>query len=139
MPSILGTDVGILVSSTLLTWAMVVASALIRTSFWTPSGLKVAFGNRDDVPEPSPWVARADRAAKNMFENLVLFCCLILAARLANAPQDRVVLGARIFFFARVAYIPIYLAGVTHLRTLVWSVSVVGMGIIGVAALGAVS
>jgi uncharacterized MAPEG superfamily protein len=136
MPTmILGTDVRILVSSTLLTWVMIIASSLMRTTFWKPSGMKVALGNRDDVPEPSPLAARADRAAKNMLENLLFFCCLILAARLANAPQDRVVLGARIFFCARVAYFPIYLARVTHLRTLVWSVSVVGMGIIGVAAL----
>src|SRR4051794_1531701 len=107
----LGTDVQILVASTLLTWVMIVASALMRTRFWKPSGLKVAFGNRDDVLEPSPLAARADRAAKNMLENLLFFCCLIVAARLANAPQDRVVLGARIFFLARVAYVPIYLAG----------------------------
>jgi uncharacterized MAPEG superfamily protein len=132
---ILGTDVRILVFSTLLTWVMIVASTLIRTRVWSPSGLKVAFGNRDDVPEPSPLAARADRAARNMLENLVLFGCLILAARLANAPQDRVVLGARIFFCARVAYFAIYLAGVAHLRTLVWSVGVVGLGMIGVAAL----
>ena len=76
------------------------ASTLMRTTFWKPSGMKVALGNRDDVPEPPPLAARADRAAKNMLENLLLFCCLILAARLANAPQERVVLGARIFFCA---------------------------------------
>ncbi len=132
---LLGTEPQILVSATLLTWVMIVASSLMRTRFWEPSGMKVALGNRDQVPEPSPLAARADRAAKNMLENLVLFGCLIFAARFANAPQDRVLLGARIFLCARIAYVPVYLAGVTHLRTLVWTVSVVGLGIIGVAAL----
>jgi uncharacterized MAPEG superfamily protein len=129
-------DVYILVASTFLTWVMLVGSALVRTRFWSPSGLKVAFGNRDDVDiAPSPFASRADRVAKNMLENLVLFGCVILAARLANAPYDRVVLGAAIFFCARVVYVPIYLAGITHLRTLVWCVSVVGLGIIAAAAL----
>jgi len=130
-------DVHLLVASTVLTWMMLVAAALVRTRFWSPSGLKVAFGNRDhgDVGSPSPFASRADRVAKNMLENLVLFGCVILAARLANAPHDRVVLGAAVFFCARVAYVPIYLAGITHLRTLVWAVSIVGLGIIAVAAL----
>jgi uncharacterized MAPEG superfamily protein len=70
-----------------------------------------------------------------MLENLLLFCCLILAARFADAPQDRVLVGASVFFWARLAYFPIYVAGVPYLRTLVWVVSVVGLGIIGVAAL----
>lgn len=129
------TDVRILVASTLLAWVMLVSSSLMRTTFWKPSGMKVALGNRDDVPEPSPLAARADRAAKNMLENLLLFGCLILAARFANARPDIVVLGASIFFVARVLYFPIYLAGIPHLRTLAWITSVVGMGIIGVAAL----
>ena len=39
-------------------------------------------------------------------------------------------MGAMIFFWARVAYAVIYIAGIAWLRTLVWFVSVIGMAMI---------
>ena len=50
---------------------------------------------------------RADRAAKNMLENFLLFSALVLAAHAGGRAGARVDLGARIFFFARLAYFPI--------------------------------
>ena len=38
--------------------------------------------------------------------------------------------SARIFFWARVVYIPIYMVGVPVARTGVWAISVIGMGLI---------
>jgi len=129
------TDVRLLLYSTLLTWVMLMVASLMRTRSWTPAGLKVGFGNREEVPAPSPAAARADRAAKNMTENLVLFVALIVAAHLAAAPQARIDTGARLFFYARLAYFPVYLAGITYVRTLLWSAGVVGLGMILAAAL----
>jgi uncharacterized MAPEG superfamily protein len=96
--------------------------------------MKVAFGNRDDVPEPTPLVGRADRAARNMLENLVLFTAVLAAVRLAGVHDGRVDLGAKIFFWARVAYFPVYLAGIAYVRTAIWSVSVVGLAMIVASA-----
>ena len=42
------------------------------------------------------------------------------------------VLGAELFFWARVAYALIYLAGWPWVRTLAWFVSVVGMVLIAI-------
>jgi uncharacterized MAPEG superfamily protein len=39
-------------------------------------------------------------------------------------------LGAQLFFWARVAYALIYIAGIIWLRTLSWLVSVIGLVII---------
>jgi uncharacterized MAPEG superfamily protein len=39
-------------------------------------------------------------------------------------------LGAQIFLWARVAYAVIYLAGIPWLRTLTWTVSVIGLVLI---------
>ena len=130
-------DLHYLVLSTLLTWIMLMAASLIRARGWTPTGLLVAFGNRDNVAEASPLAGRADRAAKNMLENLVLFTALLVAARLAGAHPESLVLGAKVFFWARVVYFVVYLAGIRYLRTLIWSVAVAGMGIIAAAAFGA--
>ena len=36
-------------------------------------------------------------------------------------------LGAQLYFWARVAYVPLYAAGIPYLRSLVWAVSVAGI------------
>ena len=118
-------DVRLLAYAAVLCWVMIMTAAMLKTR-----GIVNAGGNRDDLPEPSALAGRADRAAKNMLENLVLFTALLAAAKLGNGDQDRIVLGARIFFWARVAYFPIYLAGIKHVRTIVWAVGIAGMGLI---------
>jgi uncharacterized MAPEG superfamily protein len=122
-----------LLASSGLTWVMLVVSAILRTGA-TPSGITLAVGNRDSLQPPSALAARADRAAKNMLENLVLFACVLLAASLANANAARVTLGCQVFLFARVAYALLYLAGVPWLRTVAWLIGVAGMTMIGIAA-----
>ena len=125
------TDAHILVYSVLLCWIMLVTAALLKTL--GVGGVAAGFGNREDLPAPSPLAGRADRAARNTLENLVLFAALLVAAHIGHASQDRIDLGARIFFFARLAYVPIYLIGITHVRTAIWIVSLVGLAIIATA------
>jgi uncharacterized MAPEG superfamily protein len=97
--------------------------------------MKIAFGNRHDVPPPTALAARADRAAKNMLEGMVLFVTVLVAARFAGADKDRLALGSTLFFWGRVAYFGIYLAGIAYLRTVVWGVAIAGVFMIGMAAL----
>jgi len=123
-------DVRLLAYAAVLCWVMIMTAAMLKTR-----GIVNAGGNRDDLPDPSALAARADRAAKNMLENLVLFTALLVAARMGNGDQDRIVLGARIFFWARVAYFPIYLAGIKHIRTVVWAVGIAGLALIFSAVL----
>jgi uncharacterized MAPEG superfamily protein len=123
-------DLMYVVYSALLAWVMVLAAAMIRVSFWTPAGFIMALGNRDDVPEPSPLAARADRAAKNMLENMVLFLALFFAVRASGVDGARLALGASVFFWARAGYFLAYLAGIKVLRTVLWTVSIGGMWLI---------
>jgi uncharacterized MAPEG superfamily protein len=130
-------DLRYVVYSTLLLWLMLMVGSLLRVDGWTLRGFRLAVGNRDDVPAPSAISGRADRAAANMLENLILFVALVAVAHLARVTDDKVVLGARIFFWARVAYWLVYLAGIPYLRTSIWLVSVGGLGLIAAALLGA--
>jgi uncharacterized MAPEG superfamily protein len=114
----------------IITWALLVVASLIRTRGWTLPGLLLAFGNRENLPEPSPLAGRAERAARNTLDNFVLFAALALAAHAAGATGQRVETGAEIFFWARVIYIPIYIVGLPYLRTGVWFVSIIGLGMI---------
>jgi len=57
---------------------------------------------------------------------------LVLIAAVAGKANANTALGATIFFWARLVYAVVYLAGVPWLRTVVWFVSVVGMVMIAV-------
>jgi uncharacterized MAPEG superfamily protein len=129
------TDVRLLVYSAILTWVMLVVASSMRSRSWTSRGMRVAFGNREDVPEASPAAGRADRAARNMLENMILFVAVLVAAYRAGASQESLDLGARLFFYSRVSYFLVYLAGISYIRTLFWLSSMVGIGVIAAAAL----
>jgi uncharacterized MAPEG superfamily protein len=117
----------------LLVWAVVltVVQMLVATQgAINQVGLMRLIGNRDGMPEITGWGGRAHRAHRNMLENLVLFAALILVAVAAGKTNDMTLLGAQIFFWARVAYAVIYLAGVIWVRTACWAVSMAGLIII---------
>jgi len=123
------TDAHMLAYSAVLAWVMILVASTLRAG----GDLGKMFGNREDPSEPSALAGRADRAAKNMLENLVLFTAIWAATKGVGASGWKVTRGAQLFFLARVVYWPVYLAGVKGLRTLVWSVGVAGMGLMVVA------
>lgn len=124
-----------LLYATLLYWFMLLFASLTHAKGWTVPGMKIAFGNRDNLPAEPAWVARAHRAARNMGENLLIFAIVVLVAAVAGAPKDTVLTGAQIFFFARLVYFPIYVGGVSYVRTLIWAVALGGVAIIAGATL----
>ncbi len=123
-------DLRLLAYSVLLTWLMLLTASSLRTRYWTLPGAALALGNRDNLTQGSPVAGRAERAARNMLENLVLFAALLLAGHMAGVNGSRLELGAQLFFWARVAYFPIYLAGIHYLRTAAWAVGVAGLGVL---------
>jgi uncharacterized MAPEG superfamily protein len=90
-------------------------------------GLPMLAGNREKMPEILGWAGRAQRAHRNMLENLVLFGLLVLVANATGKANATTALGAELFFWARIAYAVIYLAGIPWARTAAWGVSVVGL------------
>lgn len=90
-------------------------------------GLPRLAGNREPLPELTGWVGRAARAHRNMLESLVLFAVLVIVVHMAGLASETTVLGAQLFFWARVAYAVVYLIGIPWVRTGVWAVSMVGL------------
>jgi uncharacterized MAPEG superfamily protein len=129
------TDTTILVLTAIVTWLTLCTSSGLRIRAFQPGGIDRAFGNRDDLPEPTPLAGRADRAAKNMVENLAMFVALVAAVHFAGKASEQATLGANIFFWSRLAFWPCYLAGILYLRTLIWLVSILGMAMIAAALL----
>lgn len=91
--------------------------------------LRIALGPRDTQPPMPPLGARAERALANMHEALPVFLAVALLHALHDPVQSRAQLGAAIFVVARALYVPAYLSGVLGLRSLVWSVSWIGLAI----------
>jgi uncharacterized MAPEG superfamily protein len=128
----MNTTLSIVVYMGILTWLTLLVASLIRAQAWTPQGLMVAFGNRENLPPATGLAGRADRTARNTAESFMLFAALALVAQAAGA-SDKVAMGAQIFFWSRLVYIPVYYAGIVFLRTAVWTAGVVGMGMMVVA------
>ncbi len=125
-------DIHYVLASVGLTWATLILAPTLRNREWTVEGMRIGFGNREHLPEPTPLAGRADRAAKNTLENLVLFLGAFAAARAAGQSATT---GAAIFFWARLAYWLVYLAGIPYLRTALWAAGLVGIVMVGRAAL----
>ena len=120
------TTVQALIFSGILTFVMLLVASGVCAKAWTPPGAQVAFGNRDNLPTPLGFGGRADRAAKNQMEAMVMFLSVVLAALVAGKAAQ-IATGATVFFWARLVYWPVYLAGIIYLRTLVWFVGIIGL------------
>ena len=121
-----------------LLWAVALtfAQMLVAVSGATLQvGLPMLAGNRDAVPAFGGWVGRAQRAHHNMLESLVLFAALALIAVFSGKTNAATLLGAQLFFWARLVYAFVYIAGIPWLRTAVWTVSVIGLIVIFVQLL----
>jgi uncharacterized MAPEG superfamily protein len=117
----------------LLVWASgltLAQAALAATGGNLQKGVPTMAGNREGQVEFTGWVGRAYRAHRNMLENLVLFAILVLVAQAIGKSNDQTRLGAELFFWARVAYVPCYVLGLIGVRSLAWGVSAAGLGLI---------
>lgn len=125
----------LVVYMTLLTFSAIMFGAFLRNREWTLEGLKVGLSNRDNLPQATALGARAERAALNSKESFMLFVALALTAQLAGV-AEQALLGAQVFFCARVVYLPVYWLGITYLRSAIWGVGIAGLGMMVLALLG---
>ena len=121
---------------TLSVGLLIVQMLVAATGTYLRVGLVAMAGNREGLPEMTGWAGRAARAHRNMLENLLPFAALVLVLVALRRSSEVTVLAAQLFFWGRVAYALIYLAGVKWLRTLAWVVSLAGILLILAVLLG---
>jgi uncharacterized MAPEG superfamily protein len=91
-------------------------------------GLVWGFSNRDgDVKALIGPAARAHRATVNFLETFPFFAAAVLAVVFTKESSPHTLLGAQIYFWARLVYLPVYFVGIPYLRTLVWAASLWGL------------
>ena len=99
-------------------------------------GLPEMAGSRDGLPDPKPFQSRTKRLVDNHREGLTLFAPLVIAAALTHVSTPATVLGAQLFFYARVVHALLYVTGVPWVRPLAWAVGIVGTVMIFAALVG---
>ncbi len=131
---ILGRETNMTPLLTVLAWTLVLAFVQIllfdvaRTGQY---GLKWNMGARDETMPPlSPMAERLRRAQDNLYETLPLFIAAVLIAVAAGKENSITVLGAHIYLFGRIIYVPLYAYGVKNIRSLVWVGSTIGLGMV---------
>ncbi|MES2104074.1 MAG: MAPEG family protein [Pseudomonadota bacterium] len=112
-------------------WTLVLAivqillAAISRT---TQYGTKWNMGARDGEPPPlNPLTGRLLRAQANLFETMPIFITAVLVATIAGRTGNLTYWGSLLYLAARVIYVPLYAMGVPVVRTVVWTVSLVGI------------
>lgn len=91
-------------------------------------GVEWNVGARDEAMPPlAPLAGRLARAQANLFETLPLFVGALLAAFVAGRLGWKTEVGAHLYFWSRLIYLPLYALGIPRLRTLVWGTGVAGL------------
>ena len=101
------------------------AAGMARTA---ELGGKWNAGPRDgEVPPPGRLAGRLMRAQANLFETLPLFAAAVIMAHIAGKDGTLTAVGAHLYFFGRLIYLPLYAFGVPYIRSLVWLVAAGGL------------
>lgn len=133
MPDFGSTQLTMLWASMVLGFVYLLAAAVTSVG---QRGLPWALGPRDDAPPAINLVGgRFDRAWKNYLETFPMFAAAVLMETLAGHGSGLAPLGAQLYFWGRVAFLPLYAIGWPVVRTLAWAVSLVGIALILVACL----
>ena len=62
-----------------------------------------------------------------MIESLAVFAAVVLIVHASGRENTMTALGSQLFFWSRLAYTAVYLAGIPYLRTIVWTVAITGI------------
>ena len=121
-----------------LCWAVVLGlvQLMVATAMKTRElGTKWNASPRDEPTRPvSVVTGRMLRAFANFKETFVFFVVAVLVVAVTGKHNGTSALGAALYFWARLVYVPVYAAGIPVLRSLIWLVSLAGIVMVLVAA-----
>ena len=124
----------------MLCWSVVlglVQLVVATTLALKDQGRAYNIGSRDEVPPPvSILTGRFQRAFGNFRQTFVYFAVAVLVVTVLGKANATSALGAQIYFWTRLAYVPVYAAGIPVVRTLIWGASIAGLVMVLSAAIG---
>jgi uncharacterized MAPEG superfamily protein len=88
-------------------------------------------GARDEaLPPESPMTGRTARAQANFAETFPIAVVALLGVVIADRTCATTAIGGWIWLGARIVYLPLYIAGIRVVRTIVWTVSMIGLALV---------
>ncbi|WP_411850402.1 MAPEG family protein [Stenotrophomonas sp. LGBM10] len=115
----------------MLVWSMLLGIVHLfaaSTAVTRERGLAWNASARDGQTAPvRPLTGRLQRAQSNFMETFPFFAAAVLAVVLTQRQDGLTALAAQLYFWSRVAYLPLYAAGVPYVRSLMWLASLVGI------------
>ena len=127
--------------TTMLLWSVVlglVQLVIASMAMNRDVGLPYNLSSRD-VPPTAPistTAGRLVRAFNNFRETFGFFAVAVLLVLMLNRHDQNSALGAQLYFWARLIYVPVYALGIQVVRTIVWAVSIIGLVMVLLAAFG---
>jgi len=99
-------------------------------------GYRWTAGNREEVMPPLKGMAgRVDRATINFLETFPFFAAVVLVAHLAGCHTSLTILGAHLYFWGRIVYAGMSMAGFPLIRSLSWNIPTSGILLFVIALL----
>ena len=118
-------ELKILALGALLLFVHIFTATRFKTAQW---GRKWNVGARDEaLTEPNPVTGRTMRAQANFQETFPIAIIALLGVVVAQRTSQWTAIGGWIWLGARVVYLPLYAVGVPVIRTVVWTISMVGL------------
>ena len=118
---------------TYLAWSIVLGlvHAIATGQFTTAQkGLRYAMSARDEKQSLQGVGARVERAFANYMQTFPFFAAAVLTAHVAGRHSGLTAAGTALFFWCRVAYVPLYATAVPVVRTLAFLGAIVGIGMV---------
>ena len=112
----------------LLLFVHIFAATRFKTAQY---GRKWNVGARDEaLPAPNPMTGRMMRAQANFQETFPIAIVALLGVVIAGRTSQWTALGGWIWLGARLVYLPLYGAGIPVIRTMVWTIGIVGLAMV---------
>ena len=117
----------------LLAWSVVLGlvHAVATGQFTTlQHGMSYGLSPRDEQKPVTGIGARVQRAFANYMQTFPFFAAAVLIAHVAGRHSWLTVVGAQLYFWARLAYVPLYAAGIPVVRTVAFLIALLGIVLI---------
>jgi len=103
---------------------LIVATIAVQAAFTLPKlGLGYLVGPRDEAKDAGLIAARLSRTTKNSVTAFAYFAPAVLLLQAQGPDSGAATTAAWVFLVARIAYVPLYAAGIPWLRTAAWTVA----------------
>jgi uncharacterized MAPEG superfamily protein len=121
-------ELRILAFGAVLLLVHIIAAVQVKTKQY---GREWNVSARDEaLPPLNPLAGRLARAQANFAETFPIAIVALIGVVVADRTSALTALGGWIWLGARIVYLPLYAAGIPVIRTLVWTISVIGLAIV---------